>query len=49
VELKQSYYVPSFEFAARFGLRQLPGTLDLVSLDGVRASATFRAHEPWRG
>ena len=28
--LDQSYYVPSFEFAATFGLRQLPGTLDLV-------------------
>jgi hypothetical protein len=47
--LKQSYDVPSFEFAARFGLRQLPGTLDLVGLDGVRASATFRTEEPWRG
>lgn len=47
--LERSYDVPSFEFAARFGLRQLPGSLDLVSLDGIRASATFRAEEPWRG
>jgi len=41
--------VPSFEFAARFGLRQLPGTLDLVGFDGVRASAAFRTEKPWRG
>ncbi|TCJ32303.1 NACHT domain-containing NTPase [Parafrankia sp. BMG5.11] len=47
--LEQSYDVPSFEFAARFNLRQLPGTLDLVSLDGVRASATFGTEEPWNG
>ncbi|HEX4863824.1 MAG TPA: hypothetical protein VFV02_07115, partial [Acidimicrobiales bacterium] len=47
--LKQSYSVPAFEFAARFGLRQLPGTLDLVGFDGIRTSATFRAEEPWRG
>lgn len=47
--LEQSYAVPSFEFAARFDLRQLPGTLDLVDLDGVRASATFHSEEPWRG
>ena len=47
--LNHSYDVPSFEFAARFGLRQLPGTLDLVGFDGIRASATFRAQEPWRG
>ncbi|MDU0295027.1 hypothetical protein, partial [Saccharothrix longispora] len=43
------YDVPSFEFAARFGLRQLPGTVDLVGLDGRRASAVFRADKPWRG
>ena len=47
--LKRSYYVPSSGFAARFSLRQLPGTLDLVGLDGVRASVTFRTQEPWRG
>jgi len=47
--LKRSYDVPSFKFAARFGLRQLPGTLDLVCLDGIRASATFRAEGPWQG
>lgn len=47
--LKRSYDVPSFDFAARFGLRQLPGTLDLVGFDGIRASATFRAEDPWRG
>lgn len=47
--LEHSYDLPSFEFASRMGLRQLRGTLDLVSLDGVRASATFRAQEPWRG
>ncbi|MFM9582504.1 NACHT domain-containing protein [Streptomyces caniscabiei] len=44
-----SYDVPSFEFAARFGLRQLPGTLDLVGLDGRRASAAFSVDKPWRG
>ncbi|MEH0416696.1 hypothetical protein [Streptomyces sp. B21-083] len=44
-----AYDVPSYEFATRFGLRQLPGTLDLVGLDGRRASAAFRADEPWRG
>jgi hypothetical protein len=48
-KLERSYDVPSFEFAARFGLRQLPGTLDLVGLDGVRASATFRTEKPWHG
>lgn len=44
-----SYAVPSFAFATQFSLRQLPGTLDLVGLDGIRASATYRANEPWRG
>jgi hypothetical protein len=47
--LDQAYGVPSYEFADRFGLRQLPGTLDLVGLDGTRASAAFRVNEPWRG
>ncbi len=47
--LEQSYDVPSFEFAAQFGLRQLPGTLDLVDFGGRRASATFRTEEPWSG
>ncbi|GAB1512579.1 NACHT domain-containing protein [Actinophytocola sp. KF-1] len=47
--LKRPYDVPSFKLAARFGLRQLPGTLDLVGLDGARASATFRAEGPWSG
>lgn len=44
-----SYDVPSSEFAARFDLRQLPGTVDLVGLDGRRASAVFRVDKPWRG
>lgn len=47
--LTKSYDIPSSEFAARFDLRQLPGTLDLVGFDGVRASATFRTEAPWRG
>lgn len=47
--LKRSYDVPSFDFAAPFGLRQLPGTLDLVGFDGIRASATFHAEDPWGG
>lgn len=47
--LKRSYDMASFKFASRFGLRQLPGTLDLVGFDGVRASATFRVEGPWRG
>ncbi|MBR7828879.1 hypothetical protein KDK95_21395 [Actinospica sp. MGRD01-02] len=48
-ELDQAFSVPSYEFADQFGLRQLPGTLDLVGLDGSRVSATFRVDEPWRG
>ncbi|MFE9792329.1 hypothetical protein ACFYRL_11360 [Streptomyces goshikiensis] len=44
-----TYDVPSFEFAARFDLRQLPGCVDLVGLDGLRATAVFRAEKPWRG
>jgi hypothetical protein len=47
--LERSYDVPSYEFAAQSGLRQMPGVLDLVSLDGARASATFRADRPWSG
>jgi hypothetical protein len=47
--LSRSYDTPSFKFAARFGLRQLPGSFDLVGFDGIRASATFRAEGPWRG
>lgn len=47
--LTRSYEIPTFEFAACFDARQLPGTLDFVGLDGVRASATFRAETPWRG
>lgn len=47
--LQHSYDVPSFGFAARFGLRQLPGTLDLVSLDGDRASVICRAEGQWSG
>ncbi|MFI1952846.1 NACHT domain-containing protein [Streptomyces xinghaiensis] len=49
IGLGGSFDVPSFEFAAKFGLRQLPGTVDLVGLDGQRASAVFRADKPWRG
>ncbi len=45
----RTYDIPSYEFAAKFDLRQLPGTLDLVSLNGTRASAAFRIEEPWRG
>ena len=47
--LEQPYDVPPLEFAVRFGLRQLPGTLDLVGFDGLRASATFRTEGPWHG
>ncbi|MEV6056931.1 hypothetical protein [Streptomyces sp. NPDC052107] len=47
--LGSGYDVPSYDFAARFGLRQLPGTVDLVGLDGRQASAVFRVDEPWRG
>jgi hypothetical protein len=47
--LSRSYDLPSFEFATRFNLRQLPGTLDLVGFDGVRASAAFRTELPWEG
>ncbi|MEO3862085.1 hypothetical protein [Acrocarpospora sp. B8E8] len=46
---QRSYAVPSFDFATQFRLRQLPGTLDLVDLNSVRASATFRADKPWGG
>ncbi|QGZ47421.1 hypothetical protein GPZ77_02495 [Streptomyces sp. QHH-9511] len=44
-----AYDVPSYEFADQFKLRQLPGTVDLVSLDGRRAAAVVRAVKPWRG
>lgn len=47
--LSRSYDVPAFEVAELLALRQLAGTLDLVSLDGSRASATFRTDPPWRG
>lgn len=47
--LSRAYAVPSYEFAEQFSLRQLPGTLDLVGLDGVRASATFSVAAPWTG
>lgn len=47
--LSRSYDVPAFEVAAYLALRQLPGTLDLVGLDGARASTTFRTEPPWRG
>lgn len=47
--LTRSYNVPSFDLAAQFGLRQLPGTLDLVGLGGARASVTLRVEEPWHG
>jgi len=47
--LNRSYDIPSFDFAARFNLRQLPGTLDLVDFKGRRASATFRAEGSWQG
>jgi hypothetical protein len=47
--LTRSYDIPSYNFAAKYGLRQLPGTLDFVGLNGVRASASFRIEEPWRG
>ncbi len=47
--LSRSYDVPAFEVATHLALRQLPGTLDLVGLDGSRASANFRTEPPWRG
>jgi hypothetical protein len=47
--LSGAYAVPSAEFAARFSLRQLPGNLDLIGLDGRRASAVFGVGKPWRG
>lgn len=49
VSLDRSYDLPSYAFAAKFGLRRLPGTLDLVGLDGTRASAVFRAGGAWDG
>jgi hypothetical protein len=47
--LSQSYDVPSPAFAAAFGLRQLPGTLDLAGPGGARASVTCRADGSWQG
>ena len=47
--LDSSYYVPSYGFARAFDLRQLPGTLNLVMLDGTYASLTFKAISPWQG
>jgi hypothetical protein len=47
--LQRSYSVPSFAFADHFGLRQFPGSLDLVGLEGARASMVCRAEGQWRG
>jgi len=47
--LDRSYFVPSYGFARAFDLRQLPGTLNLVTLDGAYASLTFKAASPWQG
>ncbi|WP_045739769.1 hypothetical protein [Actinoplanes rectilineatus] len=47
--IQHAYDVPSFEFADRFRLRQLPGILDLVDTAGIRASAAFHADGAWRG
>jgi hypothetical protein len=41
--------VPSYTFAQRFDLRQRPATLDLVTLEGGRASLSLRAPEGWEG
>ncbi len=41
--------VPSARIAEHFDLRQLPGTLDLVGLDGRSASKTFRAPDGFGG
>lgn len=45
----RSYDVPSFEFAARFGLRGAPDSWDLIGLNGRRASIVYRADDDWRG
>jgi hypothetical protein len=39
--LASGYWVPSHNIASHFGLRQRPGTLDLVGLDGRAASMTL--------
>jgi hypothetical protein len=43
------HWVPSYNLAAHFGLRQRSGTLDLVSLDGGAASATLDAPDGFSG
>lgn len=48
-DLSRSYDVPSYEFAEHFDLRQFPGTLNLVSLDGSPAALVFRAEGEWSG
>jgi hypothetical protein len=47
--LQRSYEVPSHRFAAQFDLRQMPGTLNLVGLDGSPATIACRAEGQWRG
>lgn len=49
IGLRGAYDVPSFDFAHRFQLRQLPGSVDLVDQEGRRASAALRAEKPWKG
>lgn len=39
--LASGYWVPSHNIASKLGLRQRPGTLDLVGLDGRAASVTL--------
>lgn len=47
--LTSGHWVPSYNVASRFGLRQRPGTLDLVGLDGRAASATLTGQTGFDG
>lgn len=43
------HYFPSLAFAEHHKLRQRPGTLSLVTLDGSHASLTLSAPDGWEG
>ncbi len=47
--IERSYHVPSHAIASAFDLRERPGTLDLVGLDGRHASLTRRSPAGWDG
>jgi len=49
IEDARGSYAPSARFARDLSLRQYPGRLDLVGLDGLPASRSFAAPEGFEG